>query len=323
MFRHIATKLSTIPAKQVEQIIDDLVACGTRRQVEEFHGNYRKVAMDCGVQLAPEDDKRKAFSARQEREVFGVMYCTRTFSWWLGENKLAVIVNMLIKVEESDLHTVRFLKTVTGKLVHYRMLVPQGKYYLGQLIRSAIAGQDKDLDRMVTVSDWGRAEAWYWRNMLPFCGRRTLLPDPEYCLPPWTLHGNTDAAGGQRAHQGLVQQQSRGYGVGAVLGPHWWAYLPWGILINSDAVYRDGKRLDSKMSAWELLGPLLLLTAGVEMVRGKSLIIPVDNAGSVAIYRKGWCTSCMLCTTLALAISQVAAAIHCKLEIVQGRLEQI
>jgi hypothetical protein len=71
----------------------------------------------------------------------------------------------------------------------------------------------------------------------------------------------------------------------------------------------------SKMSAWELVGPLLVLTAGVELVRNHKLIIPVDNIGSVLIYRKGWCTSCMLCTTLTLAISEVAASINCDLKI--------
>ena len=95
--------------------------------------------------------------------------------------------------------------------------------------------------------------------------------------------------------------------------------MPWGPRINSLALHSDNKRLDSKMSAWELLGPLLLLTAGREHVRNRALIIPVDNAGSVAIYRKGWCTSCMLCTTLALAISEVATSLNCNLEIVKIR----
>ena len=93
--------------------------------------------------------------------------------------------------------------------------------------------------------------------------------------------------------------------------------MPWGEVINSDQLYVDGKRMSCKMSAWELLGPLLVLTAGVELVRNRSLIVMVDNSGSVAIYKKGWCTSCMLCTTLALAISEVSAAINCRLEIVK------
>ena len=190
-------------------------------------------------------------------------------------------------------------------------MVPLGRFNLGQLIRMGRSGPDDDMERVMTVSDWARAEAYYWRRMLPFCGRRSVLPDPGFRLPPWTLRADTDAAGGSLVHWG--------YGTGAVMGEHLWCYLPWGELINSDATYWDGKRLSNKMSAWELVGPLMVLTAGVELVSNRSLIIPVDNAGSMAIYQKGWCTSCMLCTTLALAISVVASSINCRLEIIKVR----
>ena len=105
---------------------------------------------------------------------------------------------------------------------------------------------------------------------------------------------------------------------GGVMGEHWWFYLPWGSKINSGELY-DGSRLDCALSAWELLGPLVLISAGVEHVRGKSLVVPVDNQGSVSIYAKGWCTSCMLSTTVALALSEVATAIDCRLEVVKVR----
>ena len=120
-----------------------------------------------------------------------------------------------------------------------------------------------------------------------------------------------DAAGGSTVHLG--------YGAGAVLGEQWWCYLPWGDKINGSHLHSDGKRLGCKMSALELLGPLMVLSAGVELVRGRSLVIPVDNQGSVSIYRKGWCSGCSLATTLALAISEVAPSIDCKLEIVKIR----
>jgi len=102
-----------------------------------------------------------------------------------------------------------------------------------------------------------------------------------------------------------------------VLGEEWWCYLPWGDRINQGKLHNDQKRLDCKMSAWELVGPLMVLTAGVELVKGKSLVIPVDDQGSVSIFKKGWCSGCSLATTLALAISEVVASIDCKLEIVK------
>ena len=296
----------------MQQILDDIVGVGSRSQVEAFYSKYREVALDCGVELASEDDPNKAFSARQSGEVFGVHYCTITFSWWLGENKLGVIISMLLKFDETDQHSLSFLKTIVGKLIHYRLMVPHGKFHLGQLIKVSSVAPGVDLRRVVTVSEWARAEAWYWRCLLPFCARRVPLPNPDFSLPPWTLHAYTDAAGGSQAF---------GHGVGAVIEPGWWSYLPWGkdSKINSNLKFEDGKLYCSKMSALELVGPLLVLTAGVELVKNRSLIVPVDNRGSVCIYKKGWCNSCLLSTTLTLAISEVAASINCRLEVVKVR----
>ena len=111
---------------------------------------------------------------------------------------------------------------------------------------------------------------------------------------------------------------TRGMGCGAVMGTLW-AYLPWGEVINGGKKYEDGKLFKNKMSAWELVGPLVVVSAGADSLRNKSLIIPVDNTGSVAIFRKGWCSSCMLATTLALAIHEVASALNCTLEITKVR----
>ena len=100
--------------------------------------------------------------------------------------------------------------------------------------------------------------------------------------------------------------------MGAVLYPNWWAYAKWGHNVNSGKRYRDGKKTSNKMSALELIPPLVALCSAGSFLRGKPLVFFVDNSGSVAMLNKGWSTSCMLCNTLIVAISQVAAALHCK-----------
>ena len=111
VFKHIATYLSEMPEDQVQQIIDD-VACGSKTQVEAFYWKYREVASDCGVKVAPEDDPKKAFSASRTREVFGVNYCSLTFTWWLRDDRLGIVVDMLQKVEKTDHHILSFLKGI-------------------------------------------------------------------------------------------------------------------------------------------------------------------------------------------------------------------
>jgi hypothetical protein len=63
---------------------------------------------------------------------------------------------------------------------------------------------------------------------------------------------------------------------GQVVVLHLLCYIPYGEAINRGGVYRDGVELSSKVSAWELVGPLLVgpllgglllvLTAGAEML---------------------------------------------------------
>ena len=148
--------------------------------------------------------------------------------------------------------------------------------------------------------------------MLRTCSGRVSIPDPDSRLPVWALDFYTDASGGGLDGSGLRS----GRGVGAV-GPVWWAYIPWSRRICIGPVLEDGTRLNRKMSALELVGPLLVVSAGFAECRGVPVKVWVDNAGSVAIWRKGYSTSCRLCSTIVKAISTVAAGIGCRLEVVK------
>ena len=92
-----------------------------------------------------------------------------------------------------------------------------------------------------------------------------------------------------------------------------WTYVPWGKRINEGWTAYDGKNLAHKMSAWELLGPLLTLACGGNMLTGKQVEVFVDNAGSVMMWKKGWSTVCDLCNSLLVAIHQVSLALGAEL----------
>ena len=104
---------------------------------------------------------------------------------------------------------------------------------------------------------------------------------------------------------------SLGRGVGVVVMPGTWAYLPYRTRINDGCLAYDGKSLANKLSVWELVGPLMALVCAPDKLRGKQAIAYVDNAGSVCMYGKGWCTVCNLANTVLRAISLVSTALHC------------
>ena len=79
--------------------------------------------------------------------------------------------------------------------------------------------------------------------MVTMSGHRTKYPDPDVCLPSWSLIGYKDAAGGSNL--------TIGNGCGAVL-EEWWTYIPWSEVINGEGRTGNGRRIGRKLSALEL-----------------------------------------------------------------------
>jgi hypothetical protein len=145
----------------------------------------------------------------------------------------------------------------------------------------------------------------FWWVMLKTVDGVSSIPRPD-SFPAWTFEFFTDAASGS--------SNSIGLGSGGHGGPFWF-YIPWGYRINSGVRSADGKQLSRKLSALELVGPLVCVSAGRRFCKKRPVRVWVDNAGSVGIWRKGYSSTCELFTTLVCAIARVAAAFGCTLTI--------
>ena len=106
--------------------------------------------------------------------------------------------------------------------------------------------------------------------------------------------------------------ESLGRGTGGVIDKDWF-YIPWSKSINSGSCRVAGKKVSRKLTALELVGPLVALTNCAIGLRGHPVTIWVDNAGSVAVWNKGYSHHCLLSNTLVKAISTVAAGLGCQL----------
>jgi hypothetical protein len=100
-------------------------------------------------------------------------------------------------------------------------------------------------------------------------------------FPAWTLEFYTDASGGSLSFIG--------HGSGGHCGPFWF-YVPLGHRINCGMRGHNNKRFSQKLSALELVGPLICGAAASELCRLCPVRVWVDNAGSVGIWRKGYST---------------------------------
>ena len=128
---------------------------------------------------------------------------------------------------------------------------------------------------MVSLREWTRADLFWWKISLPLYNNKTKLQDPDRKPEPHALKAYTDASGGSN------DKSNRG--VGMVIFPNIWAHLAYGEKINCGHLAYDGKLLACKMSVWELVGPLLVVTCAPDSVRNKQVITYVNNEGSVTI----------------------------------------
>ena len=297
---------SSMPKRCITQHVDDVCSASPKgsNASTRFFNTYREVCANIGVELADTADPDKAFSPSTEGMVLGVFYDTNEFVWSLREDKLSRILNMIEYGIEMEEMTQRFVKSLCGKLVDIRCLVPNSKFYLSQLIQDANQyTESKDMEKKVNLTDWTRADLSWWKLVLPLFNRKTKLQDPDRRPEPRALRAYTDAAGGSLHGQGR--------GVGMVIFPNIWAQLTYGNLINGGHLAYDGKLLSCKMSVWELVGPLLVLVCAPDTVRNRQVVTYVDNAGSVQMYSKGWATQCNLCNSVIRAIHLVAEALKC------------
>ncbi len=249
-------------------------------------------------------DPDKAFCCTTVGVILGIQYDTDNWTWSIPTEKLARVLAQLRTSLDSDSMIQHEVWSLVGRLIHYAPLIPCGKFNIGHLIAASPASKDRNntviLDRDI------KRQLYFWWLMLKVTDKVTAIPSLATTFPAWTLEYYTDASGGS----GL----SPGHGTGGI-GRKFWFLVPWGRKINAGVRAADGKRLSRKLSALELVGPLICISADQNTCYNKPIRIWVDNSGSMAVWRKGYSTRCRLCTTLVSAIGRIAAATGCRITI--------
>ena len=308
---HIVLHRSKFPPSLVSQHLDDVCTAAPSGNMDifAFDNEYKAVAKELNILLAPRTDPEKPFAPCKERCVYGINYNTTHQTWWLSEEKIARIQGQLREVIGAIEIEQQKIWSIVGKIIHIKDLVTAGKFHLYHLLKAnSIYTEKQQANHMIPVSPDLKKELWWWDTMVALSAHRTRYPNPDECLPVWSLVGFTDAAGGSTV--------ATGNGCGAVL-EDWWCYIPWSQKINGEGETQSGRRIGRKLSALELVGPLVLVSGAADRVRGKPVKIMVDNAGSVAIWRKGYSTSCELSSTLVRALHEVSVALECRVDLLK------
>lgn len=300
----IVLSICGFSAALVCQHLDDVcAAAASLDELKKFGDTYRNVADQLGIQLAPTDNPDKAFDPCQVGTVLGVTYNTADWTWTIPQDKRIRLLDQIRVIMAAEYCRQEEIWSLCGRILHYMPLIPTGRFNINHIIRAN--GISKDKRYPVEITRELKRQLNFWYILLQVCADKTSIP-AAMRFPAWTRECYTDAAGGTL--EGL------GRGCGAI-SQGWWAYVPWSRKINCGVKAADGKKLSRKLSALELVGPLVCISAGHEWCRNRHIRVWVDNFGSVKIWEKGYSTHCELCTTLVTAIGTIAAAIGCRFTI--------
>jgi hypothetical protein len=304
----LVCRRANFPRNMVCQHLDDVCAAARAgsEALGKFDAAFQEIAADVGVELAPRDDHDKSFAPCTAGVVFGVHYDTVTWTWAIPEEKLARTCILLETAMAADMLAATQVRSLVGKLVHVKPLVPAGRFNMDKIMRTY--KEAAKTEGPVPITSACKRQLRFWYLFLRVCSGRVDIPRPQGRLTAGALDAFTDAAGGSC--------EAIGRGTGGVLDD-WWYYIPWAKRINAGGWRVDGKKVGRKLSALELVGPLVVVTAAHQVCRGRTLQVWVDNAGAVEVYRKGYSRNCRLCTTLVKAMATVAAGIGCRLEVLK------
>jgi len=308
LVRDFVCRRAVFPRSMVCQHLDDVMAAAAAGSdgVHRLDAAYRQIAAAVGVELAPRDDPDKSFAPCTAGVVFGIRYDTVTWTWSIPAEKLARTCGMLEAAMGACSIPAKDMRSLAGKLIHVKPLVPGGRFNIDKIMRALKAAARTDDD--VEISAACRRQMRFWHLLLRVCSGRVDIPRPHGRASTGALEAFTDAAGGTC--------EAVGRGTGGVLESTWY-YIPWARRINAGGWRVDGKKVGRKLSALELVGPLVIVASAHRECRGRTLQVWVDNAGSVEVFRKGYSRNCRLCTTLVKAMATVAAGIGCRLEVLK------
>ena len=304
----LVCRRASFPRRMVCQHLDDVCAAATAGtcSLQRLDKAFQEIAESVGVILAPRDDPEKSFAPCKAGVVFGVYYDTEAWTWAIPQEKLARTCGMLEEGIQKATLSAKDMRSLAGKLIHVKPLVPGGRFNMDKIMQAYKVAANAE--EPIEISAACRRQFKFWHLFLQVCSGRVDIPRPVGKTTAGALDAFTDAAGGTC--------EAVGRGTGGVMDG-WWFYIPWARRINAGGWRVDGKKVGRKLSALELVGPLVVISAAADKCRGQTLQVWVDNAGSVEVYRKGYSRSCRLCTTLVKAMATVAAGIGCRLEILK------
>ena len=260
-------------------VLDDNCTVGRKddEMIETYFMKYREVAGILGVELAGLEDPGKAFAPTTRGEVLGIMYDTKTWSWWVPEDKGTMFLALMWNIMEGRGARMEKMMSLMGKINHYSSLT-NGKHERGFLY-ARMSGKEEDKLAWVALDDNAILQLWWWIvniRVVQSVGAHIADPFPSSSASALVLY--SDAAGGN---------SSRWKGWGCFCQEEMqWCSKKWPkYILNNEVVMTE--KWGAKLTLLEGFAALEALVCWLPVVKRRgSVVLRVDNIGFCYAWRK-------------------------------------
>jgi hypothetical protein len=137
----LVCRRASFPRNMVCQHLDDVCAAAAAGStaLHRLDTAFQEIAGDLGVELAPRDDPEKSFAPSTQGVIFGVFYDTVNWTWSIPADKLARTCNLLADTIEADKVPAKEFRSLAGKLIHVKPLVPAGRFNIDKIMKTYAA----------------------------------------------------------------------------------------------------------------------------------------------------------------------------------------
>ena len=284
--------------------LDDVVGFGRlgTGSVGRFYECFRSVCKKVGVSLADEADREKAFGPSRAGVVLGINFDLVRMTWSMPEKKANRTLALLWRVLRGRGGSRKELESLIGKITHYMVLVPFGKWERSWLLES-INSPRSDASKFISLEGIALEQLRWWIGSIHLARVGDKIPDPRRFVPRVYLAMFPDAAGGsedRRAGCGSWFQTSE---------QNPWIYMAWPKLVQTNMAGSAGVTFGKKLTTLEGFAALVGLVSEPDLVRNKRLIIFTDNAGLFFAYASGH-SRCKFAHTICKALHYVGRALN-------------
>ena len=302
---------SSIPRHLVHRTLDD-VACVSPADTTwgaDMAARYKSLCEKVNIKLAADCPLReKAFTEETKGTVLGIQFNTATLSWRISSQKAAEIL--------SDIHTMihgghvdlKQMETVAGRLNNFGQMCPFLQAFKRPL-NNLLAEFREDYSILLPVSCELVEDLRVWAAVISHANGWLPIPKEMQNPPLCALEFVSDAAGGTGEEEwaGVASLGLTSSGGFWFLCKGSW---PSAILNGQD---EKGASFASKTTTLEMVGLLLPFLTVPNVVKGRNIILGVDNISVVFGWENRSVCGDLTASALIRALHLLACFLECRI----------